>query len=121
MQGSFSVELAGDIVIVRFRGEASEALLLECHEHLLDVVRTAGRQKILYDALEMTTPPLDLVFMQRQMVDGRYLGDSLRRAIVVSNTKLAYLARLAFGEGDYEVFYNDLESALEWLENEPSG
>lgn len=119
MKGSFVVELAGAMAIVRFRGEATEALLLECHEHLLDVVRKEGRQKILYDAREMTTPDLDLVFLQRHLVDARYLGDSLRRAIVVSNTKLAYLARLAFGEGEYEVFYNDVASAIQWLEREP--
>lgn len=120
MKGSFAVELAGDMAIVRFRGAATEALLLECHQHLLDVVRNAGRQKILYDAREMTTPDLDLVFLQRHMVEARYLGESLRRAIVVSNTKLAYLARLAFGEGEYEVFYNDMASAIQWLERAPS-
>jgi hypothetical protein len=120
MKGSFVVELAGDMAIVRFSGEATEALLLECHEQLLEVVRKAGRRKILYDARDLTTPALDLVFLQRNMVDAQYLGDSLRRAIVVSNTKLAYLARLAFGEGEYEVFYNDLALAIEWLENPPS-
>jgi hypothetical protein len=39
----------------------------------------------------------------------------LRRAIVVPNSKLAYLARLAFGEGDYRVFYNDFIGAIRWL------
>ena len=27
----------------------------------------------------------------------------------------AYLARLAFGEGDYRVFYNDMIAAVQWL------
>lgn len=35
----------------------------------------------------------------------------LRRAIVVPTAKLTYLARLAFAEGDYRVFYNDLAAA----------
>jgi hypothetical protein len=39
----------------------------------------------------------------------------LKRAIVVPNSKLAYLARLAFGEGDYRVFYNDMVAAITWL------
>jgi hypothetical protein len=44
------------------------------------------------------------------------LGDiRLRRAIVVPNCRLALLARLAFGEGDYRVFYNDIVQAIEWL------
>ena len=41
---------------------------------------------------------------------------SLRRAIVVPNTRVAYLARIAFGEGDYRVFYNDFLAAIRWLE-----
>src|SRR5690606_23002279 len=43
-------------------------------------------------------------------------------AIVVPNSKLAYLARLAFGEGDYRVFYNDVVAAVKWLseDNEPA-
>jgi len=37
-----------------------------------------------------------------------------RRAIVVLNTKLAYLSRIVFRDGDYAVFYNDLEAVLSW-------
>ena len=32
---------------------------------------------------------------------------------------LAYLARLAFGEGDYRVFYNDIVGAVLWLTDKP--
>jgi hypothetical protein len=37
---------------------------------------------------------------------------------VVPNSRLAYLARLAFGEGDYRVFYNDIVAAVRWLSEE---
>jgi hypothetical protein len=43
----------------------------------------------------------------------------LRKAVLVPNTRLAFLARIAFGqfgEGDYRIFYNDLTQALQWLE-----
>ena len=43
----------------------------------------------------------------------RHLG--LRRAIVVPNTQIAHLARLAFGVGDYKLFYDDLEAAKRFL------
>jgi hypothetical protein len=33
----------------------------------------------------------------------------------VPDTKLAYLARLAFGDGDYRVFYDDRAAAVRWL------
>ena len=42
----------------------------------------------------------------------------LRRVIVVPNSKLAYLARLAFGQGDYRVFYNDFVAAVRWLSDD---
>jgi hypothetical protein len=35
---------------------------------------------------------------------------------VVPNTRVAFLTRLAFGEGDYRVFYNDISAAIRWLE-----
>lgn len=41
-----------------------------------------------------------------------------RRAIVVPNSRLAFLARLAFGDGDYRVFYDDLAAAVRWLGDE---
>lgn len=37
------------------------------------------------------------------------------------NSRLAYLARLAFGEGDYRVFYNDIVAAAKWLSGESGG
>ena len=44
----------------------------------------------------------------------------LARDTLVSNTRIAYLARIAFGhagEASYRVFYNDLAAALAWLED----
>ena len=62
----------------------------------------------------MDAPDVDVPWVQRELDES--LGDvRLRRAIVVPNTRLAYLARLAFGEGDYRVFYNDMIAAAKWL------
>jgi hypothetical protein len=108
------VELVGDLVIARVRGEPTETLLRECQEKVLFLVRDAGRGKVLYDTLEMDAPPVDVPWSQRALDEN--LGDiKLRRAIVVPNSKLAYLARLAFGEGNYRVFYNDMVAAIKWL------
>jgi len=53
----------------------------------------------------------------------RGLDDALgpirrHRAIVVPNSRLAYFARLAFGEGGYRVLDDDFDSATAWLEQE---
>jgi hypothetical protein len=114
MNDQLWVEPIGDLIVARIRGEPTEALLRECHERVLLLVQDTGRGKVLYDTLEMQSPPVDVPLMQRKLDEE--LGDvHLRRAIVVPNTRLAYLARLAFGEGDYRVFYSDITAAIKWL------
>jgi hypothetical protein len=114
MQGQTWVEPVGDLIIARMRGEPTEALLRECQERVLLLVQDTGWGKVLYDALEMEPPPVDVTLVQRKL-DEELGAVRLRRAIVVPNTRLAYLARLAFGEGDYRVFYNDISAAITWL------
>ena len=118
MKGQAWVELVGDLVVARVRGEPTEEILRECQEQVLFLVRDAGRGKVLYDTLEMEAPPVDVPWSQRQL-DEKLGAVKLRRAIVVPNIRLAYLARLAFGEGDYRVFYNDFVAAVRWLGDEP--
>jgi len=112
--GETWVELVGDLVVARVRGEPNEQLLRETQDRVLFLVRDAGRGKVLYDTLEMTAPPIDVPWAQRQL-DEQLGPVKLKRAIVVPNSRLAYLARLAFGEGDYRVFYNDMVAAIQWL------
>jgi len=112
------VELVGELIIARVRGEPTEELLRECQRQVLFLAKDAGRVKVLYDALEMLPPPVDVPWAQRQL-DESVSGLHIRRAIVVPNSKLAYLARLAFGEGDYRVFYSDMILAIKWLSEEP--
>lgn len=114
MEGQLWVELVGDLIIARVRGQPTEALLRQCQEQVLFLVNDAGRAKVLYDTLEMEAPPIDVPWSQRQL--DQSLGPvQLKRAIVVPNSKLAFLARLAFGDGDYRVFYNDIVAAVRWL------
>ena len=114
MKGQAWVELVGDLVMARVRGEPTEELLRETQDQVLFLVRDAGRGKVLYDTLEMEAPHVDVPWSQRAL-DEKLGAIKLRRAIVVPNSRLAYLARLAFGEGEYRVFYNDFISAMRWL------
>ncbi|MBP6391110.1 MAG: hypothetical protein KA352_09460 [Flavobacteriales bacterium] len=114
MKDQLWIEPVGDLIIARLRGEPTEALLRTCQQQVLDLVKDARRGKVLYDVLEMVPPPPQLTFVQRGLDEE--LGDvHLRRAIVVPNTRLAYLARIAFGTGDDQVFYNDITAAIQWL------
>jgi hypothetical protein len=112
--GQFWVELVGELVVARIRGEPTEQLLRDAQEKVLFLVRDADRGKVLYDTLEMDPPPVDVPWAQREL--DQHLGSiKLKRAIVVPNSRLAFLARIAFGEGDYRVFYNDMIAAIKWL------
>lgn len=117
MSGALWVELSGEIIIARLRGEPTVELLTDCQHQVIQLAREAGRAKVLYDVLEMYPPHVDVPWAQRALDDQLELV--LRRAIVVPNSKLAYLARLAFGEGDYRVFYNDMAAAVRWLTETP--
>lgn len=112
------VEPVGDLIIARIRGVPNEEVLRECQERVLALARESERDRVLYDALEMDAPLVDVALSQRKL-DAVAGTPALRRAIVVPNTKLAYLARLAFGEGDYRVFYSDMTGALKWLSEGP--
>jgi hypothetical protein len=118
VSGALWVELSGDLVIARVRGEPTVELLQECQARVVELARDAGRARVLYDVLEMSAPHVDVPWSQRALDEK--LGDlHLRRAIVVPNAKLAYLSRLAFGEGDYRVLYNDIAAAVKWLTDSP--
>ena len=118
MQGSLWVELSGDLIIARVRGEPTVELLKECQRQVVALARDADRARVLYDVLEMMPPHVDVPWSQRAL-DETLGSMHLRRAIVVPTAKLAYLARLAFGEGDYRVFYNDFAAAVKWLVETP--
>lgn len=111
------VEVVGQLIVARLRGEPTEQVLRECQERVLSLVNESTPGKVLYDTLEMTPPPVDVPWSQREL-DEKLGAVKLRRAIVVPDSKLAYLARLAFGDGDYRVFYNDFIAAVKWLGEE---
>lgn len=118
MDGSYWVELVGDVIVARVRGQPTPEIIRSCQDAVLTLLRDTTRSRILYDTLEMLDPTADLALMQRSL-DASKLGDrTLRRAIVVPNSRLAYLSRLAFADGEHRVFYNDLTGALGWLNGE---
>jgi hypothetical protein len=116
------IEPLGNIIVARLRGQFSENLLRELHERVVQLLQDTGHTRVLYDGLEMESPNIELALVQEQLdrqTKQLFSDRPLRKAILVPNTRLAYLARIAFGqfgEGEYRVFYNDLTQALRWLE-----
>lgn len=113
------VEIVGDIIVARARGVVTESLVMECQERVLQLLKDTGSTKVMYDALEVERPTVQAALTQ-QALTPRLKESSVRTAILVSNSAVAYLARIAFGEGDYRVFYNDIAGAFRWLaEHQP--
>jgi hypothetical protein len=112
--GQLWIEPINDIIIARVRGVPTEALLKECQERIVSLVSETGRTRILYDGLEMDPPAVEVPISQWKL-DSEISNLDLKRAVLVPNTRLAYLARIAFGETNSRVFYNDMTSAINWL------
>lgn len=119
MEEQLWVEPVGGIIIARMRGILTVDLLVECQRRVVQLLQETAQPMVLYDALEMSPPTVDVAWSQRSLDAGLPLRP--RRAIVVPNTKTAYLARLAFADeyGDSRVFYNDIAQACEWLKASP--
>jgi hypothetical protein len=109
-----NIRLAGPLVVARLSGQPTPELLRECQEQVLLLTRGNPLGRVLYDARQMTPPSTEVPWAQRHLDEN--IGEvHLRRAIVVPDARLAFLARLAFGEGDYRVFYDDMAAATQWL------
>jgi hypothetical protein len=122
MKDQLWVEPVGNIIVARLRGACTSELLLLCQDRVMALARDSGLTKVLYDALEMEAPTDDLVFLQQRLEEEKRvaLGSAgLRTAILVPNTRIAFLARIAFGavgEDRYRVFYSAMLPAVRWLE-----
>jgi len=121
-----SVGHVGAVIVARLRGIPTAEVLLECEQQIAALSRETRHASVLYDALELMAPDTSLVLLQQRLgaVRSEMLGTrSLRTAILVANTRIAYLARIAFGhagETSYRVFYGDMGAALRWLEAPPA-
>ena len=110
------VELNAGLILARMRGVPSEQLLRECQDRVLQLARDRNQSRVLYDVLELELPTVDPALIQQKLESELDPALRLRRAIVIPNSRVAFLARLAFGDGDYRVFYNDYPAAITWLE-----
>ena len=114
MDEGFVCEAVGSLVVVRLTQAVSERVLEECQLCVLETMEKTGSKAVLYDLTEMQATPVKVLLYQRLLNEHvRHLD--LRRAIVVPNTQMAHLARLAFGVGDYKLFYDDLQAAKRFL------
>lgn len=114
LQNQVWVELVNNIIMARMRGDVTEEMLNQRHAQILQIANDTGCKKLLLDDLEMNAMPYEIIEAQR------FLNEELnalkfRVAVVVPNSRLAYLARLQFGGENHKVFYTDIVEAINWL------
>jgi hypothetical protein len=56
--------------------------------------------------------------LQRSL-NGELRELNLLTAVVIRNHRMAYLADVVFGDGDHKIFYDDIDVALHWLQEQP--
>lgn len=114
IQDQIWVELVGDIIVARIRGELNEELLNERHDRIVQLAHDTKCRKLLIDDLELMPP--DYAAVEAQQILNQELKQlGFKIAILVPNSRLAYLARLQFGDENHRVFYNDMAAAALWL------
>lgn len=117
-QSRIWVELVGNLILVRLSGPADEQAILDCQQRAVELLRDTNCRRILYDALEMESPTVDVALLQQRLTEQFTHFASVRVAVLVPNTRIAYLGRLAFGSAEHRVFYNDMAAAVAWLASE---
>ena len=114
MDEGFLCEAVGSLVVVRLTRPVTERVLEACQRRVLETMQQTGCKAVLYDLTHMQPTRVNVLLYQRILNEHiRHLD--VRRAIVVPNTQVAHLARLAFGLGDYKLFYDDLDGAKRFL------
>ncbi len=115
MDNQLWVTEVGNIIVARVRGVPTQGLLRECHQRISKIIEKTGRDLVLYDGLEMEAPSVEVTFEQWKLDSEICEHLPARRAVVVANDQLAYLARIAFARSEHRVFCNDLVEAINWL------
>lgn len=113
-----SVVLVNNIIHASLAGIISEQLILERHFRVLGLIAESGCKAVLYNIMDLEPPSLDLVELQHKLNTELHKND-VKLAVVVPGSRLAYLARLAFGDMNYRVFYGNVNDALQWLQHAP--
>ncbi|HET7202251.1 MAG TPA: STAS/SEC14 domain-containing protein [Steroidobacteraceae bacterium] len=109
------VDDVGRWIRVSVAGQPGEDLVRNVNDQVLALVHAGRGPGVLLDATQMLPPPAEVAWRQRDLL--WRLEPFVRCAVVVADPRCAFLARIAFGDADYRIFYDDLDGATRWLED----
>ena len=67
--GQLWVEPVGNIVVARVRGMPTADLIRECQSRVVALRIDTGCCRVMYDALELERPPIEIVLTQQALTD----------------------------------------------------
>lgn len=108
------IAFVGDVIRARMRGNVTAEMLNQRHQYILHMSEATCCKKLLLDDSEMHPYSYQLLEAQR-ILTAELEASSFRIAVVVPDSRLAYLARLQFGGKNQKVFYTDIAEATQWL------
>ena len=115
MSGKFETEVKGTVIIAHYEGEMNSELVNDSATRIEQLLDTTEANKILYDTLNMSKPPLKLA-LQMKSFDTRIKDKVIKSATVVPGAATALKASIAFVlSKQHKVFHNDYDGAIEWL------
>lgn len=117
MNYDLKVELVDSVVVAWVTGGITDEAVRERHTRILEIAKAHGVKGVLFDCLHSHEPTFEVIDVQRGLNSVLKVLD-MRIAIVVPHTRLAYVARLIFGDENYRVFYDDFDAAMLWLRGE---
>jgi len=117
MDGRFACQIVGKSIVAKFEGEPTERVLEDCQAEILSLVHKTAIRAVLYDLRAVVPPPIQ-VLVHQQALEPKLQALKLRRAVVVPNMLIGYLARIAFTAGECRVFYDDYAAAIKSLSEE---
>jgi hypothetical protein len=117
MQGQLWVGLVGQIIVVRTRGLSTVESVLERHARILMISQDSGSKSVMFDFLEGEAPTFKVTETQK-VLNLELKARGFRVAVVVPDSRLAYFGRIAFGDDNHHIVYDDIAKAVLWLSEE---
>jgi hypothetical protein len=114
-----SLEIRDSVVVAGVTGEITEDIVRHRHASTVASARDSGFKSVLFD-VRLAVPPTAEVSESQRKLNPELSALGFRLAIVVQNTRMAYLARQTFFGLEHRIFYDDVDAAISWLTEQPT-
>lgn len=114
LPNKLSAEVINGVVFIKVVGALSETVLEQRHELMLRCADATGAKRVLFD-VRGAKPPSEEARGLQQKLNSQFSVLGLKLAVVVSDTRMAFLARQTFFGLHHHVVYDDVEIAATWL------